>query len=546
MANLPAMDRGDIRPLTCGDVRRYYLREDFLRYLLRVLPKRHVVLCSASEPHGRHQLCQPRLLAESVEALQDQLSSWLSGAFAGVQPDDVPPVYPSLHYAVCRHWAGGRDVVIEVDAEQWQDAWRAIEPVVGVMEALAVPYTLRYSGHCSPHLCVAEEELPGIADLAEAVRFADQLIADLGRRLNPHHAVYLYPIARLPFSLNESTGFACVEVPAPTSGAFDPSQAHPDEVQIESAWPSEQGHLGALPLLEWARGERDAEPVAVKLFSSAAPTPLPGHGRAGGETEWARLRRALREQIPDADDSPGITPPAGMALIPAGPFITGAPWTTYELGRPPLSIAELGASFLDLTPVTNARYQAFIADGGYGRQALWSPEGWTFREATRWEGPMVSCLEEDAALPVRGLSLFEAEAFACWAGKRLPTFAEWEKACRGPDGRRWPWGDDFDETRCNTADGRPSDADWSPTPVGAFPAGASPYGCLDMVGNVWEWVQGGYCIGGSFVSHLRNSSCCEHHGVEAHARTAKLGFRCAQDVASGGGALGRAYRLKGG
>jgi formylglycine-generating enzyme required for sulfatase activity len=526
------MDSMPNRPVTCARVREHYLREDFLRYLLRVASRRRVVLCSASEPHGRHQLCRPRLLAESMGALREQIASWLDTAFAGLGPEEVPPVYPSLHYAICRHWAGGRDVVIEVDAQQWQVAWRAMEPVMGVMEALGVPYTLRYSGHCSPHLCVAEEEFPEVTDLAEALRSNEQLISDLGRRLNPYGAIYLWPIARLPFSLNENTGFACLEVASPTAGAFDPSQAHPEQVQIATAWPPEQGRLGARPLLEWARGEREVEPTPVSLFTSAAPTPASVRRREDCESDWTRSRCVLREKMRSADASLANAPPApaGMTLIPAGPFITGTPWTTYELGQPPLSIVELGAFFLDLTPVTSAQYQVFIDDRGYRRQELWSPEGWAFLQAAGWEGPMAPCTEGPPDLPARGLSAFEAEAYARWAGKRIPTFAEWEKACRGIDGRRWPWGDDFDESRCNTADGRPSDEDWAPTPVGAFSAGASPYGCLDMVGNVWEWVQGGVCIGGSFVSHLRNSSCCEHHGVEPHARTAKLGFRCAQDV----------------
>jgi formylglycine-generating enzyme required for sulfatase activity len=195
-----------------------------------------------------------------------------------------------------------------------------------------------------------------------------------------------------------------------------------------------------------------------------------------------------------------------------------------------MGIAGTEAFFLDLTPVTTGQYQEFIESGGYRRRELWSPEGWALVQMMGWEGPLVSGTDGSPNLPARGVCCFEAEAYARWLGKRLPTFAEWEKACRGLDGRRWPWGDDFDTSRCNTADRFASDDDWAATPVGAFPAGASPYGCLDMVGNVWEWVQGEYCIGGSFASHLRNSSCCEHHGLELHSRTEKLGFRCAQEV----------------
>jgi len=161
--------------ITCEDVRRYYLREDFLRYLFAVLPKRSVVLCTASEPMGRYQQCRPRLLAQSLEVLRNQIASWLDSAFAGLGPDDVPSVYPSLHYAVGRYWKGRRDWVIEADADEWQEAWKAIEFVVGIIEALEIPYTLRYSGHCSPHLCVAEEDFPEPSTLPDALGLSEEL-----------------------------------------------------------------------------------------------------------------------------------------------------------------------------------------------------------------------------------------------------------------------------------------------------------------------------------------------------------------------------------
>ena len=95
------------------------------------------------------------------------------------------------------------------------------------------------------------------------------------------------------------------------------------------------------------------------------------------------------------------------------------------------------------------------------------------------------------------MQFHEAKACAKWAGKRLPTEQEWEKAARGRDGRVYPWGDKFDSSKCNS--GKLTWFFTPTTPVTQYPSGVSPYGCYDMVGNVWEWCANGVLRGGSWL-----------------------------------------------
>ena len=208
-------------------------------------------------------------------------------------------------------------------------------------------------------------------------------------------------------------------------------------------------------------------------------------------------------------DAPPPAPPDGttaaaaeMVSIPAGPFLMGAPWDSfaYDNERPAHEVF-VNDFRIARAPVTNGEYAHFVDEGGYERREFWTEEGWQWREKEGWQSPLYWRREggawferrmfEEGELrvehPVTGVSWFEAEAYAKFAGRRLPTEAEWEKAASwdisSGSKRRYAWGDEEpDDTRANF--GRRL---WGTTPVGAHPRGASAAGCVDMTGNVWEW-----------------------------------------------------------
>jgi iron(II)-dependent oxidoreductase len=199
----------------------------------------------------------------------------------------------------------------------------------------------------------------------------------------------------------------------------------------------------------------------------------------------------------------GTTAAAGvMVSIPAGAFLLGAPWDSfaYDNERPAHEVT-LPAFRIARAPVTNGEYARFVEEGGYERREFWTEEGWQWREKEGWQCPLSWRREGGAWVargmfdegelrvdhPVTGVSWFEAEAYARFAGKRLPTEAEWERAASwdisSGSKRRYAWGDEPpDDARANY--GR---RHWGTTPVGRHPRGASAAGCLDMTGNVWEW-----------------------------------------------------------
>lgn len=169
-----------------------------------------------------------------------------------------------------------------------------------------------------------------------------------------------------------------------------------------------------------------------------------------------------------------------MILIPGAVFTMGCD-QGHEKYRPQHTV-EVASFYIDRFPVTNKEYKRFIDDTYY--HVPYYTMDWCDTRGYNWDPETRTFPEGKAHHPVVLVSWQDALAYARWAGKRLPTEAEWELAARSPDGRIWPWGNEIAFDRSNTAEsGRRGTA-----PVDAYsPAGDSPYGVADMIGNVWEW-----------------------------------------------------------
>ena len=189
-------------------------------------------------------------------------------------------------------------------------------------------------------------------------------------------------------------------------------------------------------------------------------------------------------------------------LVDGGPFMMGTdrePWA-YDNERPGHEV-HVDPFFLDTAPVTNRAFLAFIDADGYHEARWWSEEGWAWRREAGLEHPEFwrrdgaswsvrrfgRWVALDLAEPVQHVCWYEADAYARWRGRRLPSEAEWEKAASWDPARnrkrRYPWGDAApDASRANLGQRH-----LGPAPVGAYPGGVSAYGCTQLIGDVWEW-----------------------------------------------------------
>ena len=222
-----------------------------------------------------------------------------------------------------------------------------------------------------------------------------------------------------------------------------------------------------------------------------------------------------------------------FCTIPAGGFWMGSDPPEGQENEHPRRRAATSAYEIGETPVTNAEFAPFVRDGLYLERRVWNEEGWTWRTANGIVAPRFwndedwrHCLGPEQ--PVVGVSWYEADAFARWLGKRLPTESEWERAARGDDGRRFPWGDDWTPAyAAHRGGGR------NPVPVRSISQNRSPHGLYDCAGNVWEWCSDEFAAGlrsargGAWNAHPPQLRCAARNAWPPDARFSNLGFRLA-------------------
>lgn len=209
-----------------------------------------------------------------------------------------------------------------------------------------------------------------------------------------------------------------------------------------------------------------------------------------------------------ADEGKSEVPP-GFLYVPGGKFLMGADYEkpAKEGEKPevewrsdsPMHEAVVEPFLIARFEVTNGRFADFIAAKGYEKKEYWTEKGWAWLKSperqerkapTDWAVRQKALADEFDKHPVSGVTFFEAEAYAKYAGARLPTEKEWERAARGTDGRLYPWGDEFEH---GVRERKPENERGVTHPVGANPADVSPTGAFDMGGNVAEWTSTTFC-----------------------------------------------------
>jgi formylglycine-generating enzyme required for sulfatase activity len=227
----------------------------------------------------------------------------------------------------------------------------------------------------------------------------------------------------------------------------------------------------------WKTRVRDPRLSSEELLSFVCPGAA-APPRGTGIVPMGTNAYGYEEYLNEKDDSVIIR-------IPEGEFTMGSQEGSGSPDEHPAHVVHLGAYFIGKYEVTNEQYARFVSETGYRAAGRWR----------RYAGPGAEMH------PVTDVTYDDAERYCAWAGLRLPTEAEWERAAGGTDGREFPWGKVWDRNRCNNSKMdflryavllAPTDELRGTVPVGVIREGASPCGAFDMAGNAWEWCRDWY------------------------------------------------------
>lgn len=250
------------------------------------------------------------------------------------------------------------------------------------------------------------------------------------------------------------------------------------------------GYLSLVGLNSYQQNQRNSAATATQQAKYAAATAQAPTAHA---TATAIAQSVATAMLQNAPELRPLLDRFGMQFvpIPAGEFLMGSPDGVGDSDEHPQFTMTTDAYWIGLTEVTNAQYGYFMNANGYANKDWWTEAGWAWRTENNISAPGYwnDSKWNGANQPVVGISWYEATAYTTWLAAetglaiRLPTEAEWEKAARGISGQTYPWGDTWPTAQLLNYK---SNVGYT-TDVGSYPSGASPYGALDMGGNVWEW-----------------------------------------------------------